>query len=527
LSDPKDKGEIIPLSRWRAALARARRGRRAEALLEEPDAAQLIPQIPVQDLYYAIKEVGLADAYEVLALATPEQVRGFLDLDIWERDHLDETRMNEWLEALVEAGFEKLGATIEGLDPEVIALWLQRQAWVYDLTIDEIPEDPQGHYYPTPDRFFLVDVLPEGEAGKAFERVIEDLYRADLSLARRIMMGARWEMASDLEEHSYRWRTGRMADMGYAEYYDALSVYQFLDPASVQIDENTQQPPLEQPVELPVQLAAALDEKSFFARALSTLTEKADIDRLQGHLMVLLNRVMAADRVPPSDVEGARLSLERSVGYLAVSLEFLAKGDPARGGRALLTIALERVFRVGVSLTLQLQRLAEAVWKNLGLLLDPPFDATVAALRQRRPQLADGKFFREVGQIRQAASALEEAAEAAALIYDGLGVPASEAAARIAESAVPEEARFGTLLRTLAAHLVLEQPPTLTPLSAPELAELHKKGGAARDAAFAKLREVLLGRGARPETADRWLARWRPLFETPSDAGSVLQRLLR
>ncbi len=300
----RDKGLIIPLSRWRAALARARRGRRADALLSEPDAEQLIPHVPIQDLYYAIKEVGLADAQEVVALATPNQVRGFLDLDVWEKDQLDETRMNEWMAALAEAGPDKLGAAIEALDGEVVALWLQRQARVYDLTLETPPEEPEGQFYPTPDRFFLLDVLREGEQGKALEHVIDWLYRADLDLARRVMMSARWEMSADLEEHAYRWRTGRMADLGYAEYYEALAVYRFLDPASVKIDENTQQPPLTEPSTLPVQLAAALDERGFFARALGTLGDEKLVERLQGHLMVLVNRVMAADRVPPSDVDG-------------------------------------------------------------------------------------------------------------------------------------------------------------------------------------------------------------------------------
>jgi hypothetical protein len=522
--------DVIPLSRWRAALARARRGRRAEALLEEPDAAELIRQVPIQDLYYAIKEVGLADAHEVVALASPEQVRGLVDLDVWERDRLDETRMNEWLEALVDAGPEQLGAAIEALDAEVVALWLQRQAHVYDLTLDEVPEESEGHFYPTPDRFFMLDVLPEGEAGKAFERVIDWMYRADLGLARRVMMSARWELAADLEEHSYRWRSGRMADLGYAEYYDALSVYQFLEPTSVAIDEGTQQPPIafegDAPA-LPVQLAAALDEKSFFARALGTISQKEEIDRLQGHLMVLLNRVMAADRVPPSDVEGARASLERAVGYLALALEYLSKGDPARAGRALSTIALERIFRVGVSLTLHLSRLAQTLWAQLGSLLDPPFDAWVAALRRRRPQLPGDQPFRTLAEIRNSAAALEEAAEAPAMVYDGLGVPPSEAATRVADSAAPEEARFGTLVRTLAAHLALAQPPTLTPLSPPEVAQLSRTTPETRDAAFARLRELLLSRGSRPEAADRWLARWRPGLETTSDPGAVLVRLMR
>src|SRR6266545_5201118 len=122
---------VIPLSRWRAALARARRGRKADAIISEPDAAELVPRLPVQDLYYAIKEVGLADAEELVALATPEQIQGFVDLDVWERDHIDENRLAAWMETLANVGYEKLGQVVEELDGEVIALWLQRQAHIY------------------------------------------------------------------------------------------------------------------------------------------------------------------------------------------------------------------------------------------------------------------------------------------------------------------------------------------------------------------------------------------------------------
>src|SRR3954465_15823987 len=118
-----DEG-VIPLSRWRAALARARRGRKADAIIAEPDAAELVPRLPVQDLYYAIKEVGLADAEELVALATPEQIQGFVDLDVWERDHIDENKVAAWIETLANSGYEKLGQIIEKIDGEVVALWL-------------------------------------------------------------------------------------------------------------------------------------------------------------------------------------------------------------------------------------------------------------------------------------------------------------------------------------------------------------------------------------------------------------------
>src|SRR5262249_11187096 len=159
------------------------------------------------ELYYAIKETGLEDAHEIVALASPEQVRGFVDLDVWERDRVDVERLRPWLEALVEAGPERLLKAVDALDPEVIALYLQRQVRVYDLSGEEpVPESPEGHYWPTPDNFFLLDILPPGEVGKSIERMVDWLYRADLERARQIVMSAKWEVESDLEEWAYRWR---------------------------------------------------------------------------------------------------------------------------------------------------------------------------------------------------------------------------------------------------------------------------------------------------------------------------------
>jgi hypothetical protein len=414
-----DEG-VIPLSRWRAALARARRGRKADAILDEPDAAQLVPRLPVQDLYYAIKEVGLADAQELVALATPEQVQGFVDLDVWERDHIDEHRLDAWIETLTEAGFEKMGQVIEKLDTEVVALWLQRQARVYDLSIEQPPEEPEGHYYPTPDRFFLLDILASGEQGKALERALDWIYRHDLELGRRVVMSAKWELTSDLEEHAYRWRSGRMADLGYVDFYEALSIYQYLDPTTVQLDEHSVvPPPPDVPTELPALLAGSLDEAGFFGQALGTLTSEAEVERLHAALVLLVNKAMAADRVEPGDTEAGKQALARAVAYLGIGLEYLGRGDVARAGRALSSVALERIFRVGVSLTLQLKTLVDTLVRRGGvnpIALDAPWDDVLRALAQRRPEYpraldeppAEGtRPFRTLADVSRAAAAIE------------------------------------------------------------------------------------------------------------------------
>ncbi|MCU1279039.1 MAG: hypothetical protein JWM53_2585 [bacterium] len=416
--------DIIPLSRWRAALARARRGHKADALLSEPDAAQLVPRLPVQELYYAIKEVGLADAVDLLALATPAQVQGFVDLDAWERDHLDETRVNAWIEALAESGYETMGQVVEKLDPELIALWLQRQAHVYDLTIEEPPDEPQGHYFPTPDRFYLIDVLVGGEDGKALERILDWLYRYDLELGRRIVMGAKWEVGSDLEEHSWRWRQGRMADLGYVDFYEALSIYRWLDPTTVKLDEHSfVAPPPEMPTELPAVLAASLDEAGFFGQALATLPSDADVERLHAMLVLLINKAMSADLVDPGDLEHGKQALARAVAYIGLGLEYLSRADVTRAGQALGSVALERIFRLGFSLTLQLKTLADTLVKSGGvnpIELPTPWDDVMRALRQRRPEYpraldepaADGtRHFASLADVGRAAAALERVAK--------------------------------------------------------------------------------------------------------------------
>ena len=423
MASSDDEG-VIPLSRWRAALARARRGRKADAIISEPDAAQLVPTLPVQELYYAIKEVGLADAAELVALATAEQVQGFVDLDAWERDHLDVARINAWVETLADAGYEKLGAVVDKLDPEVISLWLQQQARIYDLTIEDPPQEPEGHYYPTPDRFYLLDILPGGEEGKALERILDWLYRYDLELGRRVIMGAKWELASDLEEHAYRWRQGRMADLGYVDFYEALSIYQWLDPASVKVDEHTfVAPPPETPTELPAVLAGSLDEAGFFGKALGTLGSEAEVERLHAALVLLINKAMAADLVDPGDFEHGKEALARAVAYVGLGLEYLARGDATRAGQALGSVALERIFRVGFSLTLQIKTLADTLVQKGGvdpIALETPWDDVLRALRQRRPEypraldqppLAGTRPFATLADVARAAAALESIAK--------------------------------------------------------------------------------------------------------------------
>jgi hypothetical protein len=381
----------LVLGRFRTQLARPRAAKRVDALLSSPDPEQAVAGLSIPELYFLIAEVGLADTYELVALATPEQFQGCLDLAIWDRDQVQDSGVMPWLAALADAGYEKLGQTWTGLDQELAALILQRHTRIYDKSFEEEPpEDSELPIYETPDRFFAVELTSERDEDiKLVHEVIEHLYRFDLAVARHALMAARSELPSDLEEMSYRWRSGRLADLGYADFYEALDVFRPIDRSSIAIGEGSQDrlaevEPERGPGNLPATMVEQVVGRAFLARALAHITETAEIERLEAALIVLVNKVLSAARVRPGDEDAARVGTEHATSTLALGLEVVSRGDPERAAEALRTVALSRLHRLGYTVTLRLARLARQLAPRAST-ADPRAAAVLEAALMPRP----------------------------------------------------------------------------------------------------------------------------------------------
>src|SRR5690606_9147336 len=96
---------------------------------------------------------------------------------------------------------------------------LKRLTVVYDLTLDEAPpDDEERPIFATPDTFFAVVLTSERDDDvRVVHQVLDYLYRGDGDLARHVLAAARAGLESELEELAYRWRAGRMADLGYVD----------------------------------------------------------------------------------------------------------------------------------------------------------------------------------------------------------------------------------------------------------------------------------------------------------------------
>jgi hypothetical protein len=469
-----------PLARLRAQLAGPRGYRRIDALLSSDDAPAAIAALTPTEVFELVHEVGFEDAQALLEYATPAQYQGCFDLDGWTKDSLEVAPLKPWLASLIDLGFEKVGQVWGHLDAELRALILQRVVVVYDTTLGEEPaEDNDSPIMPTPDRFFLLELVGDEDTQRLVQQLVEDLYRADPDLARHTIMSARSEPPAELEESSYRWRSSRLADLGYVDFYEALDLFRPLDADKVAIGEGSQDKHVaEEPSSLPVAVAEEVMGRSFLARALAAIDDPDEAERLEAGLMILVNKVLAAGRAKPGQAEVVRRGALYATATVSLGLEVISRGDLERAKAGLGSIGLSRLFRVGYTVTTKLARLAQALAAR-SVTAGSPAKELVAGLCSPRPlfsRAADEppttgmRPFESQSDLRRAGEILTGLTLRIALV-EGLGVDV------VAAGQAPEpRPNLDDHIRTALARAVVGGELRGEALSQAELQKLRDQG---------------------------------------------------
>lgn len=125
-----------------------------DRILDTPHLTRAVPHLPPQVLHRIVEHCGLEAAGDLLALATPAQVAGVLDLDLWRSDragqaeHFTPERFGLWLEVLAETGPDAAARTIASLDTSLAVVGLAQYIRVFDgasiqpAADDDWPEQP-------------------------------------------------------------------------------------------------------------------------------------------------------------------------------------------------------------------------------------------------------------------------------------------------------------------------------------------------------------------------------------------------
>jgi hypothetical protein len=161
-------------------------------------------------------------------------------------------------------------------------------------------------------------------------------------------------MTSELEELALQFRAGRLADQGFPELVEALTIYARLDPAAFVPGSDKASVSAAPTANVPVMPAGG---DSLLQRVMA----RAHSEELWQELNYLVNCALVAEGAAFADAEAMQGALQRVYGCLTIALEFLSGSDEARALEIVRGEYLKRLFQLGWNILRGLQGKAEGI----------------------------------------------------------------------------------------------------------------------------------------------------------------------
>ena len=391
--------------RWRSELSTLSGMKLLDALTAPANAAACVQTLPSEDLHHYLFEVGLEDAEAVLALASSEQVRALLDFEVWNKSELSLSRLDVWLFALLRAGKDVLYQRVLDLDDSLLNWVIKQNAYAYVIDDPDDFDPPLAEHMLTPDRRLCIvfprsvdhleDLSPsviKTSTAQASERAtsatqdatqeIDQSTRVDMPLGGgakdqpirifidllmqeqpefciHLLLASTAALNTHVEEQAYRWRTARMSDRGFVEFYEAREIYtpppadwkRSLPPE--RIDDETP------PAKLWLAQVVSTSERLDRAFAMLSWNDALTVAELLGYVA---NMALSADRVALWDHAAQEHTLRRLQAGLTIALEVLngPNASPQEDAQTLARYHLNYLFRLGYQ---QMLDAARPLWR--------------------------------------------------------------------------------------------------------------------------------------------------------------------
>jgi hypothetical protein len=457
-----------------------------KAIVKNTDAMALVRSLPAEELLLTVKQVGINDSLELIELLSPEQVQLIFDLDVWHHEVIDDAELNLWLAALEAANPETALVQMSNADVEFMTMMLRSCAVIHDLIENDDPNIESDLVLVTPDRHYAIAFLTDEDhevQSRFLKRYLEDLMGSDFMSAIRLIESARFETDSLLHEDALRLRDGRLQDLGFLPFAEALSILSYVDVDRAK--SNSHIPPAKNETEKALRWhykLPSLNGLPFLREALLGLSHTV-LEDSWNYIVTVANRVHMAQHGRYSDAEAVNETARYTLNFIEMALSYLSEGEIAKAKSAFLAHAPQDLFKIGHSLVLRLRRDFQKLSQHPSFALaqtsiarfDAPLREVVGGIMQVEPLFFTGltdpkrvefRPFENVREVAQTSAAVAEAAFRCAFL--------GEKGLRFSESEGPK-ASFGVLLATYFAHVIVGEPPSFEALNAQAFQRLFER----------------------------------------------------
>ena len=323
-----------------------------KAIMERPEAKEIIQAMPPQPLFYSLKHRGLVESIDVLPHLTVDQFTRMLDYDIWAKDEVSFGRFVAWIEAYGQVGGKELAERFIDLEEEYQLALLIGKFEVFteeDVGSMSKMEEDSLSVMPCGTVFYRV-TGKDKEEQLALELLFNTLISENLKYAYALIGHSAYMPPNESEGLLRQFREARLEEDGFVSYEESLEVFQ-THTASATIakweafrEKNdvsglVQQTDDDRPY---------LDRVFDFARAHDVSIDE-QFAMHQG-LLYLCNALSASAGVEISDAHGVARVLELGRSMVSLGLETLSHGREKLALHILQAESMKEIFRVGLSL---------------------------------------------------------------------------------------------------------------------------------------------------------------------------------
>jgi len=451
-NDPSEAEKFInklPLSKQVETVLAIDWAKRYDLMLLSSNPSQLIQAMPEEEIYWTIKERGVDDSLPVISRTSHDQFQYMLDIDCWNRDSLDKAPLASWLKILARCNEAKVVQWFNNTDDEFLVTTFKKFLKIVKIEQEsDISEEYEDmplytldnvnyfNFFNEDDRIFIIPLLNvlHEDNNRRFYALIDAIY---------------WDFDVEQEHEAFRWRQSRIAEKGFPDLDEALTVYQVLSDYDINEIKSCISPQGNSLIKnnhnagILNYTMTQNNPDLFIVDVFKALPDTEKTENLQKYIVNISNKIIVADCLEIRQIKDAKQALRKVQGYINIALEFLSGCKIDTAVWYLLKTHPQMLFSFGYTLIIKLKRRMLKISKNLNIqdmkqfsgFLIHPWSEAIDGLNRKRPMFSrsiessggeDYREFETLADMKNTENIVNTVAAAADILsgFFGISVPA-------------------------------------------------------------------------------------------------------